>query len=215
MRPLSTFINLSGGVDSTYYLWRWLRENPNESILVHHCLFLQKRLKEEKNACDSILAYLRKEGLTNFEYVETGMQKGTFQKRTLDIEMLSGMASVIVKAYPEINTILLPYSKEETADLDNHYKSGEDINTFNPTHRYRKVNQVMELWTERKFDYLFYREDGGIISKQKMMEEMPEELFDMTWYCRRPKNGQVCGRCHTCKKVRRAKENLEKSIGKG
>jgi hypothetical protein len=210
MREPSAFINLSGGVDSTYYLWRWLRENPDELILVHHCLFLMRRLKEEKEACDNILNYLVKENLSNFLYVETGMQKGNLNKRTLDIEMLCGMASIIVKSYPEIKTMLLPYSREETSALNAHYESGNDIRTYDNTHRYWKVNKVLEVITGRDFDYLMYREGAGIISKQRMIQDMPDELFRLTWYCRRPQNGLPCGKCHTCRKVFRAKQNLGK-----
>jgi 7-cyano-7-deazaguanine synthase in queuosine biosynthesis len=204
---ITAFINLSGGVDSTYYLWRWLREHPNEMIQVHHCMFLKRRLTQEKNACTNILNYFRSVGLKNFRYVETGIQRGTLQGKILDIELLSGNTGVALKLVPSINTVLLPYCKEETSALDNHLKAGGTIETYDHSHRYWKVNQIYELLAGKKFQYHFYRslEDGGLLSKR----EMPKELFENTWYCRRPKEGdKVCGKCHTCRKVTRALEYI-------
>lgn len=213
-KNVTAFINLSGGVDSTYYLWRWLNENRGNGnkILVHHCLFLKKRVKEEKQACDKILNFLNSKNLINFIPIETEMKKGTLRGRTLDIEMLCGMASIVVKLYPNIKDVLLPYSQEETSSLHGHLKSGGTINTYDPNHRYYFVNKVMELITGRQFNYIFYPdgEEGGLISKREMIQEMPQELFEMTWYCRRPVNGEVCGKCHTCRKVQRALKVVKK-----
>jgi len=199
------FLNLSGGVDSTYYLWRWLRENPNEIIIVHHCLFLKRRLKEEKEACDKIIAFLRKEGLKNFKYIETGMQKGTMQGKTMDVEMLSGMTGIALKLAPTVTDILLSYCQEETAELHKHLLAGKEIKDFDPKHRYSIVNKVVETLTQRNFNYICYRDEkGGLLSKKAMIKEMPRELFAMTWYCRKPVNGKPCGVCHTCRKVKNA-----------
>ncbi len=201
---VTTFINLSGGIDSTYYLWRWLQDNPDEVIVVHHCLYLQKRLKEEKAAVTKILAYLKRQGLTNFIYVETGMQRGTLKGRVLDIEMLSGISSIVVKNHPTVKNILLSYCAEECKELWGHMMD-EEIDTFDPSHRYSRINRVLEILTQRNFSYICYRgSDGGLLSKKEMISLMPDELFGMTWFCRRPAAGKPCGKCHTCKKVRKA-----------
>jgi 7-cyano-7-deazaguanine synthase in queuosine biosynthesis len=199
------FLNLSGGVDSTYYAWRWMRENPKEKILLHHCLYMRARLEKEKTACDNILEYFRKNGLTNFSYIETGLQKGTFNKRIYDVEALSGMTGVILKTYPTITTVLLSYCREETAPLANHLHGGGTVKDFDPKHRYSISNHVVETIAQKQYEYLVYLDKNEyLVSKKQMIHEMPQELFEMTWYCRRPKNGNPCGGCHTCKKVKRA-----------
>lgn len=206
---ITAFVNLSGGVDSTYYLWRWLREHPEETIVVHHCLFLKRRLTQEKNACDNVLNYFRSVGLNNFRYVETGIQRGTLQGKILDIELLSANTGVALKLNPSAKTLLLPYCKEETSALDVHLKGGGTIETYDHNHRYWKVNQVYELLAGRELQYHFYRSpDGRLLSKREMIQEMPKELFEKTWYCRRPREGEVCGKCHTCRKVNRALEYI-------
>ncbi len=192
-------------MDSTYYLWKWLQENPKDKILVHHCLFLKRRLKEEKEATDNILAYLRSQKLTNFKYVETGMQKGNLGGRTLDVEMLSGMAAIVVKCHPSVKTVLLPYCREECSALHGHVLKAGGFEGFDDGHRYSVVNRVMETLTKRSFDYVIYKgSDGGLLSKKEMIHTMPKELFGMTWYCRRPRKGRPCSNCHTCRKVARA-----------
>ena len=197
---LTTFINLSGGVDSTYYLWRWLTENPTETILVHHCLFFKSRVKEEKRAVDDILGYLRKQGLTNFKYVETGMQKGTLTGRVIDIEALSSISAVVIKCHTPIKNVLLSYCAEECPQLSQHLKT-KGIDTFSPSHRYSRVNRVLETITERSFSYLCYHgKDGGLMSKKEMIETMPQELLEMTWFCREPRGGKPCGDCFNCKR---------------
>lgn len=198
------YLNLSGGVDSVYYAWRWLKENPTKKILLHHCLYMTARLKEEKVACDKVIEYFKKQGYHNFKYVETFFQKGTVTGIVYDVEALSGITGIILKLYPRITDVLLSYSKEETAELDTYIKNHGKIDGFNPKHRYSIANQVVETLTKRKFNYVFYKEDKGIISKKKMIEEMPQELFEMTWYCRSPVKGKPCGSCHTCRKVKKA-----------
>ena len=202
---LTTFLNLSGGVDSTYYLWKWLTDNPDEKILVHHCLYFERRVRHEKDACERILEYLTDHGLTNFKYVETAMQKGTLKGKVLDIEAMCGISSIVVKNHPSVHNVLLSYCAEESPPLNMHIKGGGTMDNFNTTHRYFRINKVMELITERNFNYICYRgSDGGLLSKKEMIHTMPRKLFDLTWYCRRPNGDKPCGSCHTCKKVRKA-----------
>ena len=169
---------------------------------------MKDRLKEEEKACTEITGYFKRKGLGNFKYVTTRIDKGTLSGIVYDVEVLSGMTGVILKLYPKITDVLLSYSKEETADLDRYIKEKGTIEGFNPKHRYSKANSVAEIIAGRKYNYVLYREDKGIISKTQMIREMPEELFNMTWYCRKPRNGMPCGSCHTCKKVAKSKKQL-------
>lgn len=127
-----------------------------------------------------------------------------------DIELLSSLSAVVIKTNPEIDTVLLPYSKEETASLNSHVIEHGGIEGYDPTHRYTKFNQVVEIINGKKFNYHMYKDEtGGIISKYQMMKEMPEELFGMTWYCRTPIGEHIpCRICHACRKVKRAKNRL-------
>lgn len=39
---MNTFLALSGGIDSTYNLWRWLSNHPNQTLLVHHVVYYNR-----------------------------------------------------------------------------------------------------------------------------------------------------------------------------
>ena len=203
MQEISTFINFSGGVDSTYILWRWLLEHPKEIVVVHHCLYFKRRLEEEKKACHAILDFFNRQGLTNYLYVETGMQKGTMEGRVMDIEVLCGLSAIVAKLHPTIKNVLLTYCKEETSKLNNHILGGGTIYNFDSSHRYFKVNQVFDILGGKKYKYILPMEEGGLLSKRYMIRNMPKELFDLTWFCRNPIEGVRCHTCHTCKKVNR------------
>ena len=201
------FLNLSGGVDSTYYAWRWLRENPKDKILLHHCLYIDARLSEEKAACDRITKYFKDSGLHNFKYEETVFNKGTLRGIVYDVEALSGITGLILKMHPKIKNVLLSYCREETSELDLYVAKNGSITGFNPKHRYSVANHIAETLARRSFNYILYREGRGIMSKEQMIKEMPKELFEMTWYCRKPVNGETCGSCHTCRKIKKIMRN--------
>lgn len=42
------------------------------------------------------------------------------------------------------------------------------------------------------------------ITKEEMIQEMPKDLLELTWSCRRPDNGNPCGHCHACKAKNKA-----------
>lgn len=196
MEP-TTFINLSGGIDSTYYLWRWLRENPNESIRVHHCYFNESRKDTEQQATDSILQWLRDNGLGNFEYVKTIMSKGSIKEKTHDVEMIGAIAGFACRK-KSIKNVLLSYCFEETPVIRRHLEKGQRLRELNPIHRTKVFMQFMEYGAKRPLEFLIPYMDK---TKRQMIMELPRELLEMTWFCRNPQEGKPCGICFNCKRV--------------
>jgi hypothetical protein len=197
----SVYINLSGGVDSTYYLWRWLKENPDKKILVHHCLLNDARREVEKTASDNILNYLKANGLTNFRYCESTFNRKGIKGSIADLIPIAFMSGVILRnrrLYPQIKEILLSYCYEETPIIRNHLKLGKSIRELNTIHRTRRFMDIIELTSQRSFNFVIPFMDK---TKADMIEEMPEELFKLTWFCRSPVNGQPCLTCFNCKRV--------------
>jgi len=195
------YINLSGGIDSTYYLWRWLKENPNDTILVHHCLHNRSRRIVEKNASDNILNYFKSIGLNNFilcssTFDRTGI-KGTLDD-IINIGYMSGLILLNKTLYPNIKNILLSYCYEETPIIRKHLLNGHDIKTLNIVHRTGRFIRLIELVSLRKFNFLIPYMNK---TKQDMINEMPEELFKLTWFCRFPINNKPCQKCFNCKRV--------------
>jgi 7-cyano-7-deazaguanine synthase in queuosine biosynthesis len=39
------------------------------------------------------------------------------------------------------------------------------------------------------------------MTKRDIIKEIPIELLRLCWWCRRPRDGAECHRCHTCRQV--------------
>ena len=61
-------IQLSGGLDSAYCLYDWLKNNPDDFIVVHHINMInhEGRAKVEQKAVYDILGWLDKNGLNKY-----------------------------------------------------------------------------------------------------------------------------------------------------
>lgn len=195
MKIPKTMINLSGGIDSTYYTWRWLREHPNESLLIHHCIFNQRRKVVENDASKAICEWLKNNKLDRFQYVHTVMSKGNVRKKTLDIEMIAAVTAVDIGK--EIDSILLPYCREETPIVRKYLANG-GLDKMDLKHRTAMFMAVVNLMSRRKRKYICpYAE----VSKAQMIQELPLDLLKLTWYCRNPNEGKPCGKCFNCRRV--------------
>lgn len=196
------FINFSGGVDSTYYLWKFLK-STKENILVHHCLLFERRREVEAKACKDILKYFKQNGLKNFEYVETEFSRKGVKGKIYDIEPLYFMAGMVIRAYKDIKNVYIPICKEElSGSWGDLLKKGKPWSEYEDKGgRFYKSMLYCTTYSDKNltFQTPYYN-----VTKRQMINEMPKELFDMIWYCRRPQGGKPCKSCFNCKRVRKA-----------
>lgn len=204
--PMDTthFINFSGGVDSTYYLWKWLQEHRSERIAIHHCLLFQSRREVEKQATDAILAYFRKQGWTNFDYVETEFSRKGLSSLLYDIEVVFCMGGLAMKRFRKVHTVIMSRCLEEfngNHGLKRHFKNKDaTLNNFDdPRNRVSVAIQAIQLLSYRKINIISPYQHKP---KAEMIKEMPPELFALTWYCRSPVSGKPCGKCFNCRRVK-------------
>ena len=87
---MRTLLNFSGGIDSAYCLYRYLKDDPRETLLVHHLNLINKegRAPHEKQAVKSILDWCVKNGIANFKYIESAFDYGTLGYLVKDIEII-------------------------------------------------------------------------------------------------------------------------------
>ena len=206
MDKITTFIALSGGVDSTYYLWKWLSENPKnkgESILIHHVLLHQARKQVEKVACDKILKYLTSQGMTNYQYVETVFSRGTLRGSLYDLPIVGLISGCVIstKSCKYLTTILGCYCREEspkTVRLIGRGKTFREACNTMPDSRQSQFIKNIEYINKKTYSY----ESPYILkSKMQMIDELPQELREAVWFCRLPKNNNPCKRCFNCRRV--------------
>ena len=101
-----------------------------------------------------------------------------------DIEVVAFFIYVLLRdpRHREIDNILLPFYMNQSPN------------------RYEWFNNIVGL-SNKAINY-HYPLKG--MTKKQVMEGLPKDLLELTWYCRTPKNNNVCGNCITCKEVREA-----------
>lgn len=187
----SSLIQLSGGIDSTYVLWKWLVDNPNDFCVVHHINFkgiTEDRLNNERESVYKILKWLDSKGLNNYFYLENNFDYGNFTSSIYDVELCGFLAGVI---------LISPRWRGVSKMIHSIYDSESE--------REAKRQLLMNITSERKIEsvYPLYKKE-----KWQVINEMPPDLLELCWYCRKPNGNNKCGECHTCIDV----SNAEKII---
>jgi hypothetical protein len=197
--PAKVLIQLSGGIDSTYVLWKWLTENPEDYCLVHHINLIEirddkgniseNRYYEEKVAVDKILKWLDSKGLNNYFYVENTFDYGNFTSCLYDVELCGLLAGILLQSprWQTIEHVFHPIYGWETERED-------------------KKRNYMNMIAEREINSVY---PLAGLSKSDVIRQIPKELLDLCWYCRNPQQQCIpCRECHTCKEVEKAYQEI-------
>ena len=205
---LEILLNFSGGIDSTYLLWKLLSEN--KKILVHHCEIYnhENRTIPESIAVKNILNWLIDNNLKNFKYVQTGFNYGNSFYIVKDVEVISFMSSVLLRN-PKLKKI------KEIAVSANSEDETSSPNDISSIRRLKILDAILPKNSDVKLTYPIIN-----MSKKNIISSMPKELFKMTWFCRTPNyfdkdnnqinshfdyekinSWEICKKCKTCKQV--------------
>jgi hypothetical protein len=170
------------------------------------------RVYAEQDAIKKIISWLNKNNFTNFKYIQTEFNYGNMEKIVRDIEVVYFITAAILRD-PKNKTI-----KELAVSANAH----DESNNPNEQSVVRR-REILKLVSPRK-EFEGYDSEAvltfPIINKTKkdLIREMPEELFRLTWFCRKPisldqdsklleKNSPnanswlACKKCTTCKHV--------------
>lgn len=190
---ITTLLHLSGGQDSTYVAWKWLKDNPDEAILLHHVNLVgrgENRLVQENRAVRKILEFLRSEGLDNFVYYESDFSYGNLPRISIkDIQICTVFSSIILRTpqFKNIKTILLSWHKGEV-----------NAPGINRGYRVKAMLKAFEIdGIELEFPIEHH-------TRRMMADEMPEKLLALCHTCRRPDMRGSCGKCKTCIEMKEA-----------
>lgn len=177
----------SGGIDSTYVLWDYLKNNPGKPIKVVHVNMKnsERRLAYEKKASQNIVKHLNELYPNTIHYSEFGFDYGT-NRIVQDIEIMGFIIGVVLRD-PRI-TVDKVFVCASKTDLN----QGRGYET-----RSRRRFQIIKAVTDRtdvEFDYPIKD-----IDREDLIKTLPKKLLNMTWFCRFPTiQGRPCGRCFTC-----------------
>lgn len=206
-------INLSGGVDSTYYLWKLL-QRKGVKVLVHHCDLFKQRVEEERRAVDRVLSFFSPD---RYELRRTVFSRKGITGKLQDIEVVFFMAGLLAKdtdAFPNLHRVVMSRCKEELEQnrlLHSHVKSGRPLAEFKaPGNRIATAVQTLLSVSRRP---LRVESPYQTTPKATMIAELPLELVKAVWYCRKPSRpGVPCETCHAC---RRAHSMVQERIERG
>lgn len=199
-------LNFSGGLDSAYCLYDYLKRGEN--LVVHHIDLInrQNRHTVEKIAVKNVLNWINRQGFPGkYQYIQSRFDFGTLGHRVLDANIWAFMSGVILAGnkYKDIDTLIVP----RHADAFIHIR--EDFS---------------EQYGDQRSDYLIKvltktiaRREGKVelpiihMRKKEVIAAMPKELVKLCWWCRTPNRGRACHRCFTCVQV----DPIMKELGFG
>lgn len=194
----TVLLMFSGGVDSTYLLYDYLR-TTTERVHAHHISLRyphQQRWRAEDPACERIVDWCR-ENLRDFEY-STSRFDLDFQRIGWDSDLQLLVASkVALNLGPERITLALGWCSD---DLERPRVRERQERGVTP----RLWEALCESAGRPKLDRKITMpivERG--LSKADLIAELPDELFHLTWSCRNPVfsggTPRACGECHACR----------------
>lgn len=209
-------VMLSGGLDSTYVLYKYLHET-NLPVHVHHISIQVKqenRWEAEDSATTRILEYCQRYRAFS----------ASFSTYKFDLPFTGWDADVQVMIGARVAANLDAKSVVVTLGIN-----ADDLQREEVAERQSR-NVLGNLWTatresideeQREKIYPTLHLPFKDIPKWQMMREMPVDLVNMTWSCRRPQfrtedNGDIvgspCCTCHACVGRQIAREELEKHL---
>lgn len=189
MKRYDRLIFLSGGIDSTFTLYKWLianqsRENKKQ-ILIHHVNMTNQegRCEFETRATKAVIDWFIKKGWNNFTFTESSFDYGNLKHIVQDIELIGFMQGVLLRSKKySVDKVIICASKYDLT-----LPGYEDRSR----RRYNIIKAMMEKDIE--FDYPIIE-----LTREEMIKEMPKSLLKLCWFCRKPSSGMPCGECRTC-----------------
>ncbi len=198
----------SGGLDSTYLLWKLLNEGKN--IHVHHVSIRTHRepmWKEQDEAVRKIIEYLWTD--KPFKYTESVYEWHCTEILAYDTDVIISHAQPLVRIFnPEVKiNIHIGWTPEDMGipivqtrvkhDVSNNLWRALRLSLGNPPN-------TPDTLTKRLVD--------DNITKKDMIQELPPELLELTWTCREPIHGEKCNMCSSCQERRLIELEIEKQL---
>lgn len=191
-----SLLMLSGGIDSTYALYKLLRETDDE-VLVHHIHLMNNlgRHIPELHSCRKIATYCHK-NIRPLIYTETTIDHRNFAAHGWDL----------IAAGLEAGVVATSFFITRKKAIDRWIVGMADDDAV-PADRLRRAQLCCQFnWqggASANPPQLF---TFPLIGGAQEVSALPKDLFDLTWSCRSPRPGnrpdqhEPCGECKACKR---------------
>ena len=209
MNNTITIIMFSGGLDSAALLYKVLLESSmDKQVVAHHINFINRENRHivEKHACDTIVEYL-KETIRPFEYTESTFEFPYTRHIGWDIITAMYVGGLVSKNYSGPNNEVMLCIGDNKDDFGAYqWKSpiAQSIGLLSALESPMQPVQHLPTIVQPIVH----------LSKEDLINMIPQKLFELTWSCRRPKlTNQVfveCGQCSTCNDLKKLNKFTEK-----
>src|SRR5918996_5331462 len=189
---MTTLVMFSGGLDSTAMLVKLLAESAEE-LRVHHIRMVNRERRDlaEQRAVEAIVAYCRRH-YRPFRYSGSGLEFGELEAIPIDYLSIAFVACQVAIDTPRCTRITIGALSTDTDIVNRSARQQHVFQEMYACYRARKLGEPEVRWIFPVYD----------VPKADLARELPPELLDLTWSCRRPvrsANGWVaCGACKAC-----------------
>ena len=190
----------SGGLDSTAMLVKLLAGSAEE-LRVHHIHMVNRegRDRAERRAVDSIVAYCRAH-YRAFRYSESALDFSALEAIPIDYLSIAFVACQVAIDTPGCNRIAIGALAADTDIANRSARQKRVFDEMYACYRARKLGEPHVEWTYPVFH----------TPKAELAAGLPEALLNLTWSCRRPREGYLpCGTCKACLAREEAKKLAE------
>lgn len=171
----------SGGVESTALL-KWATES-DVPVWAHHCVIkstLEPRWMEEIHSVERL-----KKFFPNVKWT-TSMHDLTYTKYTgADYIHTLTTAALLSNNDSNIRSIMCGICKDDTLDEMLKLRQDSGMSVFNAI-------------SNRPIQVELNPQPFVSMMKSEIIDYIGKEIFEHTWSCRTPVNGQHCGKCKSC-----------------
>ena len=199
----ATVVMVSGGVDSAYMLYKLLKDNTNMNLHAHHIRFITHkrfyRWDVEDAACEKIWNYLST--IRPFSHSTSTIDLSEFPYTGWDTDTQLFVGSRVAMNLTADKTFLaLGVNADDFAmpDIKERVKRKTVANLWGAI-----LGSMDEVFREKVSSEVSFPLKN--MTKQEILNNMPQDLIDLCWSCREPvrENGEIkpCGVCHACKQL--------------
>ena len=189
---MTTLVMFSGGMDSTAMLVRLLTREQDE-LRVHHIRMVNREGRDgaEQAAVEAVLAWCRAH-YRPFRYSESALDFSELAAIPIDYLSIAYVACQVAIDTPRCNRIAVGSLSTDTDIVNRSARQQRVFQEMYACYRARKLGEPDVRWVFPVYD----------TPKAELARELPPELLDLTWSCRRPVRTpggwQPCGTCKAC-----------------
>ena len=190
---MNKILMFSGGIDSTYLAWKLM--SSGIFLNLHHVSIRndsEKMWKPQYNAIFGIIKYFIENGM-NFKYTQSEFHFFGWSQIGFDSDILLLAAQKVAQNFVGEVEVILGWNPADMLRPRIADRAKRNV-TANIWSALVQSAPNRDMIADLKYPLIEWDK-----TKEEMIQEMPKDLLDMTWSCRRPVDGNPCGRCHACK----------------